>query len=274
MASNKLNITIDFPPTIKVRWGWGGMPNAKYIEEILKNRLNEQIEFSFKIKKFMPAFEKIEINPSNEISPFWNQNWFPPLDGISLYTVLASYAPSKYIEIGSGNSTKFARLAITDQQLQTKITSIDPFPRAEIDAVSDVIFREGLEKVDLAVFDSLVEGDVVFFDGSHRSFQNSDVTVFFIEVMPRLKPGVIIGIHDIFWPRDYPENWLERYYNEQYLLGTYMLAKKHEFPLIFACNWMGINHSNLLADISSDLLKQNLNLAGKGLGGGCLWFSA
>jgi hypothetical protein len=61
-------------------------------------------------------------------------------------------------------------------------------------------------------------------DGSHRVLMNSDATVFFLEVLPRLKPGVVVHMHDIFLPNDYPLRWRELYYSEQYMLAAYLLA--------------------------------------------------
>src|SRR5262245_52540208 len=108
------------------------------------------------------------------------------------------------LSIGSGHSTKFARRAVVDYGLPTQITSIDPHPRAEIDALCHRTIRKPLEETDLNVFDELEPGDVVFFDGSHQYFMNSDVTVFFLDVPPRLKPGTLVQVHDNTLPYDYP----------------------------------------------------------------------
>ena len=97
----------------------------------------------------------------------------------------------------------FARHAIRTGNLKTTIMSIDPKPRAEIDSLCDRVMRLPLELCDLNLFRELEPGDILFFDGSHRIFANSDVTVFFIEVLPRLKPGVLVHVHDIFLPADY-----------------------------------------------------------------------
>ncbi len=269
--SYRQDIKIDFPPNFAVRWGHG-RPNACFIENIFINNLKIQLDFVAEISKYVPYYEKIDVESKSDIEPCWKQNWFPPLDGMSLYTILARNKPKRYLEIGSGNSTKFACRAIRDHELGTYVTSIDPHPRAEIDQISNGVIRQGLEMVDLTIFDSLEINDVIFFDGSHRSFQNSDVTVFFIDILPRLKPGVIVGIHDIFWPGDYPEAWLDRYYNEQYLLGVYMLAQKNDFPLVFACNWMGKNHQESISQGLTDQLRKNIRAAGKGVTGGCCWF--
>jgi hypothetical protein len=122
-----------------------------------------------------------------------------------------------------------AARAIRDQQLRTRIISIDPQPRAEIDALCESVIRDPLEKVDLAVFDQLVPGDILFIDSSHRVFTNSDVTVLFLDVLPRLQPGVLVHMHDIFLPHDYPPEWRDRYYSEQYMLAATLLAHGPRF---------------------------------------------
>lgn len=171
----------------------------------------------------------------DDLLPYWNNNWFESLDGISLYYFLKKYNPETYLEVGSGNSTKFARKSITDNGLRTKIISIDPFPRANIDELCDEVIRKKCEDVETEIFSRLSPGDVLMIDNSHRSFQGSDVTVFFTEILPSLQKGVLFCVHDIFLPYDYPDEWKGRFYNEQYLLLAYLLGGagggKIEFPV-------------------------------------------
>lgn len=163
--------------------------------------------------------------------PYWDNGWLPPLDALGLYGTLAARRPNRYLEIGSGNSTRFARRAITDHGLATTITSIDPAPRATIDPLCDTVLRTTLQRADLSVFAELQAGDVVFLDGSHRVLMGSDVTVFFLEVLPLLAPGVLVHIHDIMLPRDYPHEWRWRYYSEQYLLAAFLVADPDRFRI-------------------------------------------
>lgn len=160
-----------------------------------------------------------ETDPS---LPYWTNPWLPPLDGALLYGLVATLRPATYMEVGSGFSTKFVRLAIRDHGLGTKIVSIDPQPRAEVDALCDEVVRLPYEDIDLDVLDRLGPGDMLFVDNSHRAFTNSDVTVFFTETLPYLRPGVVYGVHDIFIPHDYPPEWNDRFYAEQYLLMSYL----------------------------------------------------
>jgi predicted O-methyltransferase YrrM len=130
--------------------------------------------------------------------PFWANDWFPPLDGVSLYGLIAETAPRRYIEVGSGISTRFARRAIQDMGLPTRIVSIDPHPHTVVDSLCDEVVRSRMEDVPRDFWDGIEQTDMLFVDNSHRSFPNSDVTVFFAEVLPALRPGTIWGLHDIF----------------------------------------------------------------------------
>ena len=168
-------------------------------------------------------------------------------DGASLYAIIRSRRPARYLEIGSGTSTRFAARAKRDGRLTTHIGSIDPHPRAEIDSLCDEIVREPLETAGLPRFAALRAGDVVFLDSSHRAFMNSDVTVFFLDVLPELVAGVIVGIHDILLPWDYPPEWGRRFYSEQYLLAVALLARDPRVQPLLPCHYVGA--APTLADV-------------------------
>ena len=127
-------------------------------------------------------------------------------------------------EIGSGNSTKFAHSAIKQFELPTRIISVDPNPRAEIDALCETIIRKPLEDAVGDILPLLTRDVLVFFDGSHRLLPNSDVLVFFTEIVPAIPEGAVYGIHDIHLPNDYTEESVSRLYSEQYVLAAYLLG--------------------------------------------------
>ncbi|SFT41769.1 Predicted O-methyltransferase YrrM [Algoriphagus locisalis] len=193
-----------------------------------KNILLSFLKYEEKLKEISSNRDQIK----NSTDPTWDNIWLPGLDGVCIYGFVSSLKPKIFLEIGSGNSTKFAFKAINDNKLRTKIISIDPHPRDEIDAICDSIIRSPLEEVDLDIFDELDENDILFIDNSHRVFMNSDVTTVFLDIIPRLKKGVIIQIHDIFLPYDYPPYWIERYYSEQYMLASYLLANPDFFEIL------------------------------------------
>lgn len=184
------------------------------------------------IRATRSALERIPASTDDPTEPHWRNIWFSVLDAMALYALVAARAPKRIVEIGSGNSTKFAARAIRDHRLDTRITSIDPKPRAEIDRLCDEVVRAPLENVAADVLARLGPGDFLFIDSSHRAFTNSDVTTLFLEIVPELPPGVVLHVHDVFLPWDYPEEWSDRFYSEQYLLACALLSAPRRFELI------------------------------------------
>ena len=181
---------------------------------------------------------ELELGRARPGEPAWVNGAFPGVDIVALFGMVASTRPALYLEVGSGTSTLVAAMAKRLHSPGTRIVSIDPQPRAEVDAVCDQVVRCQLQDADLTVFDSLAAGDIVFIDGSHRLFQNSDVSTFYLEILPRLPAGVIIHHHDIFLPDDYPAMWAERYYTEQYLLALVLTFAPDAFEVILPNSWI------------------------------------
>lgn len=217
-------IDLEYPVHPRPRWLKYGRAGERLMAKLGSCRPAAEAlirEISAFHEQFMTI--PVEAKPGSDASgPSWVNGWFPAFDAVMLYGLLATRNPRQYVEVGSGNSTRFARRAIRDHGLRTKIISIDPCPRAEIDAICDQVVREPLENVDVAALDRVTAEDLLFVDSSHRSFQNSDVTVFFTEILPALPPGLVYGMHDIYLPGDYPPEWAERFYSEQYLLASYL----------------------------------------------------
>lgn len=219
------------------RWGWD-RPVHPGISAALWRHMDDYVKVLAEIGQHKAALHAIQGTTDSPTLPYWRNGYFSGLDGAALVGLLLSRKPARYVEVGSGNSTKFARYAARYGQLATHITSIDPEPRAEIDELCDVVIRAQLQTWDQSICDELMPGDIFFFDGSHRLETNSDSTVFFLEILPRLKPGVLVHVHDIYWPFDYlyrnkPNKW-----NDQYLLGALLLFSqvKLVLPNYFACS--------------------------------------
>jgi hypothetical protein len=179
---------------------------------------------------------------AGEIS--WDNDYWGGMDAVAHYSFLCRRRPALYLEIGSGYSTLFAKRAVNDHDLPTRIVSIDPHPRAEIDRLCDEVIRAPLEDTDLAVFSDLKPGDVVVVDGTHTVFMNSDTVVAFLEVLPAIPPGVLVCIDDVFLPWDYPPTWAGRWYGEQYLLAGMLLCGMPGWSLVFP-GWYVTNESPL-----------------------------
>lgn len=227
------NIELEYPTSSQNTPRYTPGNTNKYIEQALIKNSDFYDTLLNSFTKYFHKLSNINANADeNSNVPYYRNLFLPGLDAVSLYCLLAEAKPNTYLEIGSGNSTKFARQAILDNNLNTRIVSIDPYPRAEVDQLCDEVIRAPLEEIQLDIFGNLEENDIVFFDGSHRCFMNSDVTALFLDIMPRLNSGVYLQIHDIFWPIDYPIEWKERYYNEQYLLGALLANGLEKYEII------------------------------------------
>jgi hypothetical protein len=225
-------IFLDYPFQPRPRYGYGKPPHAGLYALLSQGKE----DYRQTLRSFLPlepGLLRIPLQaPRESTEPCWINNWLEGMDTLALYSFLALRKPVRYIEVGSGYSTRVARRAIGDHSSATRLTSVDPKPRAEIDSICDRVIRQPLEELDLALFDELQQGDILFVDGSHRSFMNSDVTVFFLDILPRLRPGVLTHIHDIDLPYDYVPEHAEWYYSEQYLLAASLLAGHRGYRIV------------------------------------------
>ncbi len=166
-------------------------------------------------------------------SPRWLQDWFPGLDAAVLYALIRHHRPRRILEIGSGHSTRFGARAIADGDLSTTITAIDPAPRTAINGLSARILREPIQNVDPSEFGGIKAGDVVIIDSSHVLMPGSDVDVILNDILPRLEPGTLVHIHDVFLPDPYPEEWGWRGYNEQVAIAP-LICRDGSYQTVFA----------------------------------------
>jgi hypothetical protein len=226
---------VDYPYRSTIRHG-SGRPSHPELEAIIESGRTRYETVIDALGEMKSDFADVAFRRSDDQrEPFWINGWFPPLDAMALTHFLRRDDPVRFVEIGSGLSTKFARRAVELYGLRTHLTSIDPQPRHEIDALCDEVVRQPLEETDIARFASLEPGDFLFVDSSHRCMQGSDVAVFFMEVLPRIKRGVIIHVHDIYLPDDYLSGHVRRLWNEQYLLATALLFGQGGFEILFPC---------------------------------------
>ena len=183
-------------------------------EELFANRRDTFATWLSVLGEF--ADELLRIGDSPPPAPRWSQGWFPRLDAAMAYTMVRSLRPRRIVEVGSGHSTRFFARAVADSSLTTNITAIDPAPRTDLAGLKAVqLLRRPLQAVGLAPFADLVAGDIVAIDSSHVLMPGSDVDMLQNRVLPELPAGVVVQIHDVFLPDDYPAEWEWRGYNEQ-----------------------------------------------------------
>ncbi len=271
----KYALPLDYPPSrnMSLRWGYS-IPAHAGLSALFARNHREYQNLIAELRTLVPHLGKIRPDYSGATAPEpgWVGAPINALDLALLYYFVWKHRPATYLEIGSGATTCFARRAVKDHGLPTRILSIDPEPRAAIDSICDEVLRDGLETLpNLQVFADLQPGDIVFMDGSHRCFMNSDVTVFFLDVLPLLKPGVIVHIHDIVLPFDYPEwakNW---YWSEQYMLAVYLLGMGDRIKILMPSQYLG--HTEGLKDCLEPTLLPGVGDPGVWREGGSFWFT-
>jgi len=154
--------------------------------------------------------------------------------------------PRRIIEIGGGYSTRIAGRALAANQ-SGRLTCIEPFPeRLNGSSLGIELITKRVEEIDVDFFSSLKANDILFIDSSHTVKFGSDVCYEFLEIIPRLKRGVWVHVHDIFFPHDYPAEWLLKRrlaLNEQYLLEAF-LSFNREFEIALANYWLHLDHLN------------------------------
>lgn len=227
-------VHLDYPVRVKPRYTkeTGGHPE---LQEIIAQHKSVYAKIIAHMVTHIDRFRSWQTVSSrlDDSLPQWDNGFLPALDMMILYTMVVHHRPKTVIEIGSGNSTKVIRAAITDHNIESFITSIDPDPRATIDDLSDRIIRQGLEDCDISeICDKLDAGDILFIDNSHRVLPNSDAMVVFTEILHRLRTGVIVHIHDIYIPYDYPQFMCDRYYSEQYALMAILLSNPTRYKTL------------------------------------------
>jgi predicted O-methyltransferase YrrM len=175
---------------------------------------------------------------------------FPPHDAALLYAMVRHLRPRRMVEVGCGWSTTVTAAAIQDGDIGTQLTCIEPYPREFLHEMGRVLTlrQEKVEHTPFDVFAQLESGDILFIDSSHVVKTGSDVVHQLLEVVPRLSDGVIVHVHDIFIPEDYPQGWVRNGFGwtEQYLLQAFLVgnARAH----VLAMNrWLALRHPDAVA---------------------------
>ena len=203
---------------------------------------NDQVQLDL-LDALQPYYGRIpfQAQPSEGLLYHFDNPNYPHADGMILFCMLNHLRPRRLIEIGSGYST----CAILDTNRlflnsQMQITSIEPHPELLRSLIAKsnealTIIESKLQDAQIEVFDQLERGDILFVDSSHISKVGSDVNYVIFEVLPRLKTGVIIQIHDIYFGFEYPGVWLceGRAWNEAYLLRAFLEYNERFRILLF-----------------------------------------
>jgi hypothetical protein len=248
---------------------WDHPPYAYAFEQIRTNDIETLFE---RVLTWSSDLQSIPRDPADGF--YWNNGMFPPLDAIVLYGVIREFQPIKIVEVGSGFSTEIALLAAG--HTKSAIHCIEPYPgerllshRVELAALDQV----RLEDVDLKVFKDLRANDILFIDTSHAVKIGSDVNHFLFNIFPRLAPGVLIHVHDIFLPYEYPRRWYDEvsiFWNEQYFLLAYLMQNP-TVELLLPNFDLSVRHAQTLRERFKQFDIWNLTENLGGMSGASFW---
>jgi predicted O-methyltransferase YrrM len=195
--------------------------------------------------------------PNGRPEYFVNNGSFESVDGEVLYCMIRKFKPRRIIEIGAGYSTYVSAQAAAENSRggapSCEHIAIDPYASESLLAglpKATRVVRQKVEEVPFAEFETLGQNDVLFIDSSHVVRIGGDVTHEYLEILPRLKKGVVIHCHDIYLPAEYPQDLILRDHNfwtEQYLLHAFLLFNQ-AFEVLWAGSYMHLEHPDLLSD--------------------------
>ena len=252
------------------RWGYHirpihfyePLPDFRSISEEQINRRREYAAINFHFDEQLKLLTEL-AEYRNELEDLSSQNgfdfrngYFAEFDAAVYYSTIRRLKPSRIIEIGGGYSTRIAHLALSRNRVDGKrgeLICIEPHPEPRLlDAKLDLeLIEKPVQEIGTRLFSELEADDILFIDSSHSVKFNSDVCYEFLDILPQLRPGVWIHIHDIFFPYDYPAEWLmskRMALNEQYLLEAF-LSFNSQFVVHLTNHWITLEHRQLVSKI-------------------------
>jgi hypothetical protein len=194
--------------------------------------LDGQLEVARTVERHRAELDDVSFEPQPGPARYiWNNGAFSGADAIVYYGLVRDRRPRRVVEVGSGWSSLLLARALerNGPEAPCAVTLVEPFPNEQVFAGLPrewEVHRQIVQHADLGIFERLQAGDICFYDGSHCVRTGGDVNWFLFEVMPRLAPGVLVQIHDIFLPDDYHDDWVYDEglsWNEQYLVQAFLM---------------------------------------------------
>jgi hypothetical protein len=233
----------------------------KKLEEVNLNTDN-QLALLEKLKTYYPQYPYFDnaVDTAKLRYIKSDKAFYRYSDAVFLYCIIRHFQPTKIIEVGSGHSSAIM-LDTNEFYLENKmhVTFIEPYPEERLmkilreqDKKQHTVIKQKVQSVSLDVFKKLEQNDILFIDSSHVSKTGSDLNYLMFEVLPALKPGVLIHFHDIFYPFELPKKWIVEnrwFWNENYLLHAFLMNNnKYEI----------INFNTYLQKIKTDWFKTEM----------------
>jgi hypothetical protein len=206
-----------------------------------------QLALLMQFPRFQAEYDEIAVQPTPDPrEPCLDNPMFNATDALVYYCMVRHFRPRTVLEVGSGFSSRLsARAAVRNGD--TRLVCIEPHPDATLTGgfpgLTSLI-PSRVQDVGFQVFQALEANDILFVDSSHVVKFGSDVNFLFLEVFPRLRPGVIVHVHDIFLPHELPKAWikdLHLFWNEQYLLHAFLIYNR-AFEVLYSNPWITMHH--------------------------------
>lgn len=214
-----------------------------------------QLKVAREISAYVQELADVPNDPTGDPGVYcWRNDFWNNADAVVQYGLVRSRQPKRVIEIGCGWSSLLLARALTQNKTPCSVIQIEPYQNLEIFTrlpVDWVHHKCILQRAPIEIFDKLQKGDILFYDGSHCSKAASDVNWFFFRILPRLKSGVLIHLHDIFFPYEYPEEWIfERgqTWNEQYILQAFLM-NNDKYKILIANHYLFAHRKRELDDL-------------------------
>lgn len=206
-------------------------------------------------ENFRAEYDALPLTPTGQPNEYHLSNRsYGTVDGEVLYCMIRHFKPARMIEIGSGHSTLLATRAFlknAEEGRAGEFIACEPYPKEFLRRGFPGLTRlieKPVQEVPLSEFESLGHNDILFIDSSHVLKIGSDVQFEFLEILPRLRPGVIVHLHDIFLPEEYPKSWImekQKFWTEQYLLQAFLVCNE-SFEVLWGSNYMRLTQPEAL----------------------------
>ena len=274
-------------PSLTDRWGYHVRPMHYYEplpdfrtitpEALQRRRVSPAIEFDLEgqrrlLRRLSRAYASELAQVARAGAFDFANDYFAGFDACLYYALIRDLKPRRIIEIGAGYSTQIAALALQRNRESSEpadLICIEPYPAARLNrAAGDIrLITEPVERVPLEHFTALRANDILFIDSTHTVKFDGDVYHELLSIVPRLQAGVWVQVHDVFWPGDYPAQWLIEQriaFNEQYLLEAF-LAFNSAFSVTAANYWLATEYPDEVAALVPESAERTPETGGASL---------
>lgn len=258
-------------PWLADRWGYHirpihyyePLPDFRQITSASLQRRRDSVAIDFHLEAQVALVRRLARTYRGELEALGRDSrsdgfslandYFTGLDAAMYYALIRDLKPARVIEIGSGHSTRIAALALQRNRADGRageLICVEPYPEPRLTEarLEITLVQKPVEELDLEFFAQLEANDILFIDSSHAAKFGGDVCREFLDILPRLKPGVWVHVHDIFFPHDYPADWLIEKriaFTEQYLLEAF-LAFNAGFLVRAANYWLCLDYPEVV----------------------------